>query len=238
MRVRGVTYDTGFVNAGVSTRERFDPEVVEREMHVIREGLHCTAVRVTGGDLDRLETASIHAAQAGLQVWFSPFTCDLTAEELLAALADGADRCERLRRSGADVFLTGSQLSLFTRGFLPGRTFADRIALLRTPEGARAALSGVPEAINAFLAAAVDVVAERFSGRISYASLPFEGVDWSRFDIVSTDAGYRSVEVATHFRDGVRALVRQGAALGKPVAITEFGCTTHRGAAGKEAGVI
>jgi len=33
------------------------------------------------------------------------------------------------------------------------------------------------------------------------------------------------------FRDDIRAFVAQGRALGKPAAITEFGCTTHRGAA-------
>ena len=37
---------------------------------------------------------------------------------------------------------------------------------------------------------------------------------------------YRSAEIADQFADGVRTLVAQG----KPVAITEFGCATYRGA--------
>ena len=37
---------------------------------------------------------------------------------------------------------------------------------------------------------------------------------------------YRSAEVADRFAEGVRTLVAQG----KPVAITEFGCCTYRGA--------
>src|SRR5439155_23882442 len=73
------------------------------------------------------------------------------------------------------------------------------------------------------------VVHERFGGKISYASLPFEGVDWTPFGFLSTDAGYRSIEIADRYRAGIRALVAQG----KPVAITEFGCTTHHGAADK-----
>lgn len=76
---------------------------------------------------------------------------------------------------------------------------------------------------------AIKIVREGFGGRVTYASLPFEGVDWTAFDIVATDAGYRSVEVADRFRDSIRAFVAQG----KPAAITEFGCTTHRGAAAK-----
>jgi len=88
-------------------------------------------------------------------------------------------------------------------------------------------LPEVPARINGFLGQAVDVVRERFGGKISYASLPFEGVDWTPFDFISTDAGYRSIEVADRYRDDIRALVARG----KPVAITEFGCTTHHGAA-------
>ncbi len=88
MRGKGITYDSGFFNAGVSTREPFDPEVVKREMRVIHDDLHCNAVRITGGNADRLEIAAIHAADAGLEVWFSPFTCDLTTDELLHFLDD------------------------------------------------------------------------------------------------------------------------------------------------------
>jgi hypothetical protein len=233
MRAKGITYDTGFINAGVSTHEPFDAEIVRREMCVIRDDLHCDAVRLTGGDPDRLEAAAWHAADAGLEIWFCPFTCDLTTAALLDVLADCAGRAERLCQRGAEVvFLTGSELCLFTRGFLPGDTLQDRLNLLTAPgPRTREALAAVPGRINDFLGTAVDLVRERFGGKVSYASLPFEGVDWSPFDYVATDGGYRSSEVAGQFRAGIRALV----ALGKPVAITEFGCATHRGAAAKGA---
>src|SRR5918911_951465 len=118
MRGKGINYDTGFLSAGTSTHEPFDPDVVRREMRVIRDDLHCTAVRITGGDPDRLEIAATHAADAGLEVWFSPFTADLTTDELLDFLADCVERAERLREHGAKVvLLTGSELSLFNVGF-------------------------------------------------------------------------------------------------------------------------
>jgi hypothetical protein len=66
---------------------------------------------------------------------------------------------------------------------------------------------------------------------VSYASLPLEGVDWAPFDVIATDAAYRTAATAANFRDNIRAFVARGRAEGKPVAITEFGCTTHRGAA-------
>ncbi|MEU8352042.1 hypothetical protein [Streptomyces sp. NPDC048845] len=228
MRVFGITYDTGFTTAGTTTREPFDPAVVRREMRIIHDELGCDAVRVTGGDRDRLETAARHAADAQLEVWYSPFTNGLTTAELLDFLADSAGRAERLRRSGAEVvFLTGSEISLFTVGLLPGDTFEERAAVLTDPQQLRAALPGLPAWVNAVLGEAVTAVRARFGGRIGYASLPFEGVDWTPFDVVATDAGYRDARTAGRLADGLRALTAHG----KPAAVTEFGCTTYRGAA-------
>jgi len=232
MRGKGITFDTGFFSAGTSTREPFDAEIVRREMRIIRDDLHCNAVRVTGGDPERLKIAATYAADAGLEVWVCPFTNGLTQDELLDLLADCAEHAERLRRSGAEVvMLTGSELSLFTVGFLPGGTLQERLALVADPLRVRAIIGEVRVRINDFLRRAVDVVRARFGGKVSYASLSLEGVDWARFDIISTDSAYRTAATAARFRENIRAFVAQGRAQGKPVAITEFGCTTHRGAA-------
>jgi hypothetical protein len=231
VRGKGITYDTGFLSAGTSTREPFDPKVVRREMRIIRDDLHCTAVRVTGGYPDRLKIAATHAADAGLEVWLCPFTNGITQNELLHLLADCAEHAEALRRNGtAVVLLTGSELSLFTNGFLPGETLEQRLALVADPLRVRPMIGEVRARINDFLRRAVEVVRARFGGKVSYASLPLEGVDWAPFDIISTDATYRTAATAAHFRENIRAFVAQGRAQGKPVAITEFGCTTRRGA--------
>jgi hypothetical protein len=226
MRAKGINYDTGFINKGVSSREPFDIEVVRRELQIIRDDLHCNAVRITGGDPERLEIASRVAAEAGLEVWFSPFTCDLTYEEMLDLLADCAERAERLRQQGAEVVLVlGAEISLLNKGFLPGDTIGDRMKLLSDFQRLRALMPEIPARINDFFSRAVAVVHEWFGGRITYAAMPFEGVDWTLFDIISLDL-YRSVEVADQYAAGIRSLVKQG----KPVAITEFGSATYKGA--------
>ncbi|MFI9384452.1 hypothetical protein [Kutzneria sp. NPDC052558] len=227
MRANGISYDTGFLAGGTSTHEPFDPDTVRRELRVIRDDLHCDAVRITGGDVTRLDLAAGAAADLGLEVWLSPFTCDLTRDELLAVLADCADVAERLRRGGASVIvLTGAELSIFTVGFLPGDTLDDRLSLMADPARLGPAIAKVPLLLNEFLARAVAVVRERFAGPVSYAAITsFEGVDWTPFDYVSVDL-YRSTQVAAGFADAVRSLVAQG----KPVAITEFGSATFRGA--------
>lgn len=226
LRAKGIGYDAGFSLDGVSGRP-FDHEVVRRELQIIHDDLHCTAVRLFGNDLDQLEFAARYAADLGLEIWFSPFPYQLGSEDLLNLFADAADRAELIRRQGAEVvFVTGAELSLFNTGFLPGDSFEERVgSLIRREPGIRELLAGVPTRINDLLARAVSAVRERFSGKITYASIPFEGVDWTPFDIISVDA-HRSKEVAHIYQQGIRALVAQG----KPVAITEFGCTTQRGA--------
>lgn len=228
MRARGINYDVGFSSCGTTTHEPFDPDAVRREMQIIREDLHCDAVRITGADPDRLETAARHAAAAGLEVWYSPFTNGLTSDDLMEFLVDGAERAERLRQEGASVvFLTGSEISLFNDGFVPGDTHEERLRALTDPERRTATLLEVRTNINTFLNRAVTAVRERFGGPVSYASLPFEGVDWTPFDVIATDAGYRDATTAPGLREGVRAQTSQG----KPFAVTEFGCAAYRGAA-------
>jgi hypothetical protein len=226
MRAKGISYDTGLVQNGGTNRASFDPEEVERELRIIRDDLHCNAVRVIGGDPERLELAATYAAELGLEVWFSPYPLELTTEEMLALFTDCAVRAERLRQCGGEVvFVTGAELSLMSKGFLPGDSFHERVRHLGDRDRARELIPALAARVNAFLGSAVAAVREHFGGRITYAAIPPERVDWTRFDITSVDL-YRSSEIADRFSEGVRTLVAQG----KPVAITEFGAATFHGA--------
>jgi hypothetical protein len=226
MRAKGISYDTGFVYNGEIGHKGFDAEVVKRELRIIRDDLHCTAVRVMGGDPERIELAASYAADLGLEVWFSPYPLELTTDEMLSLFADCAERAERLRQRGAEVvFVTGAELSLMNKGFLPGDSTDERIESLTRPHLVREQLGEVSARVNDFLAKAVALVRDCFGGKVTYASVPLEGVDWAPFDIMSVDL-YRSAEIADRFAEGVRGLVAQG----KPVAITEFGAACYRGA--------
>jgi hypothetical protein len=231
MRGKGINYDTGFINKGIYSRKTLDPEIVRREIQIIRDDLHCNAIRITGGDPDRLELASTLAAEANLEIWFSPFTCDLTPPEMLALLEESAARAERIRRRGAEViFVAGAEICLLNKGFLDGETLAERMNLLNDPRRLRELVATLPPRINDFLGKAAATVRGRFEGKVTYAAIPFEGVDWTPFDVISVDL-YRSAELVERFEPAVRALVAQG----KPVAITEFGSTTYRGSAARGA---
>jgi hypothetical protein len=227
MRANGITYDTGFVRNGTSSRQRYDPTTVRRELEIIRDDLHCNAVQITGGDADRMEVAARIAAELGLEVWFSPYPLELTPDEITDLLVDCAVRAERIRASGREVvFVAGVELSIMNRGFVDGADVEERLSRLLAGPGNRGErIAEVSERLDAFLREVVAAVRERFRGKITYAAIPFERIDWSPFDFMTVEL-IRSAEVADRFREGVRTLV----AGPKPVAITGFGSATWRGA--------
>jgi hypothetical protein len=230
MRVRGINYDTGFSPAGRNTRESFGSPSVGCDMRVIADELHCHAVRITGGDPDRLSVAAEHAGAAGLEVWFSPFPCEMTTEDLFPYFADCAERAEVVRRMGIEVvFVMGCELSMFAIGFLPGNTVLDRMASLPSdPTDMVTSLTQVKAKLDVFLGDALALVRDRFHGKVTYAAGPWEIIDWAGFDIVAVDA-YRSAENAARYRDEIRAHFDHD----KPVAVTEFGTCAYQGAAAR-----
>ncbi len=227
MRAQGINYDTGFLPGEDFSRKTFDPDAVRRDMRVIADELHCDAVRISGGHPARLSVAAEHAAAAGLEVWYSPFPVDLPPREMLPLFTECADSAEALRRGGAEVvFVTGCELSAFASGFIPGETYRARIHAMATADvDWWMSLGPVLQRLNDFLAEAVEAVRPRFGGRVTYASGPWESVDWSPFDLVGVD-GYRAAYNADTYRSELREHFKHG----KPVAITEYGTCAYRGA--------
>ncbi|MGH3794204.1 MAG: hypothetical protein ACRDSP_04880 [Pseudonocardiaceae bacterium] len=180
LRGKGINYDTGFFPGGTNSRETFEPDQVRREMRIIADDLHCTAVRISGGDPQRLTISAEHAVAAGLEVWFAPVPCELSAAQLLPYFVDCAQRAEDIRQRDAEVVLvTGCELSFFAAGFIPGEDSYARIAALSSPDPQLwATLSEVPAQLNSFLAETASAVRKRFGGKVTYASGPWEDIDW------------------------------------------------------------
>jgi hypothetical protein len=224
MNRRGVSYDVGRVLGG-NWRPSFDEQTVRRELEIIRADLHCTAVRICGLDLERIAVTARFALDVGLEVWLSPELWDKDQRQTLAYLERAASIAEALRQRSPDrvVLSVASEATLFTRGILEGRWLMTRLRNKRN--WATIDAGGHNEPLNGFLARAVDTVRPLFRGPLTYASLPWERVDWSRFDIVGVDH-YRDERVRDRYVEMLQPLM----ATGKPVVITEVGCRTYQGA--------
>jgi hypothetical protein len=228
---KGVCYDVGRVMMGQNWRPVFDPAVVHRELEIIQNDLHCNAVRICGQDLDRLMIAAEDALDQGLEVWLSPELWDKSPDETLAYIANAARRAEvlRLQRPDRVVFSVGSESTLFMQagkdrpGIVEGNNVLERLGNPSFWETVRSGAHNPP--LNAFLTKANDAVRQQFKGKVTYASVPLETVDWSPFDFVCTDL-YRDART----RENFAGLLRRFFAFDRPVVVTEFGCCTYHGA--------
>ena len=72
MKRKGVNYDVGRVMMGENWRPTFDSKLVYCELEIIKNDLHCNAVRICGLAIDRLMAATEDALKQGLEVWLSP----------------------------------------------------------------------------------------------------------------------------------------------------------------------
>lgn len=223
MKIRGVCYDVGRVYGGrFKTRPVFDPVTTHRELEIIRNDLHCNAVRLQGRDIGRLMTAGEDALRQGLEVWLSPELFEKSPPTTLSYLIEAARAAEPLRERfpGRLVFCVGTEASLFTRGIVGGRTIEKRIASLRAQ--VKSGAGGQP--LQAFLSDANGAVRRVFHGPLTYASLPVEQVDWSLFDIIGVDH-YRVARNEDRYVGTLKPLFSHG----KPVVNAEFGHSPYQG---------
>ncbi|MDA4117253.1 MAG: abortive infection protein [Thaumarchaeota archaeon] len=226
MRLKGVNYDVGRVLQGHNMRPVYDANVVSRELEIIKDDLHCNAVKIQGLDVDNLATAARDAMSQGLEVWFAPEMFEKSQQETYAYTLRAAAAAERLRQESADLVLSiGTELALFMQGILKGDNLMERIGNLYSfREMIRTGAHN--KALDAYLAKTNEAVRKVFHGKVTYASVAkVEKVDWGPFDIVGVDI-YRDKFTKNSFGD----IVKGYEVYNKPVVITEFGCCTYRGA--------
>ncbi|MBV9335595.1 MAG: hypothetical protein JO243_06845 [Solirubrobacterales bacterium] len=199
--------------------------IVRRELQIIRDDLHCNAVRICGTDLGRVKRTAEQALSLGLETWLCPEIFEHDQSTTLRYIAGAARTAEALRRRwpGQIVLSIATELSVFMPGILEGARFTERIA---SPTLLQQIFSeAYSERLNAFLAAADVTTRRSYQGPVTYAAAPFEPVDWNIFDLASLDL-YRDHTNRSSFD----APLRPALAYGKPVVISEVGLCTYRGA--------
>lgn len=230
MHRKGINYDVGtFARRDEPSRATFDPAIVQREIEIIKNDLHCNAIRISGQEITRLTLAAEYALRQGLEVWFSPTWVDANEQEMLAYLAQCAQAAEHLRQQSPQViFVVGCELTFFLHGLVDGNTAFERMNTFMKPwRLLKSTLAKGPfnKRLNAFLAQATTTVREAFHGQLTYASGTWEEVDWTFFDFVGIDY-YRDAKNTSSYRQTLRNYFQYG----KPVVILEFGCCTYQGA--------
>jgi hypothetical protein len=222
LAVRGISY----------LAEEAPLDAVRRDLRVIREELHCTAVILIGMDIERLMTAARYALDAGLDVWIEPHPADIPYRRVVSNLAATGAAAEELRVQypGRVNLVLGCEFSLHLNGMIPGRP--ETVRILFTMRWRHRFRRRINRKVNALLAEALTTVRGVFHGPVTYASAAWEEVDWSGFDYAGVNL-YRTASNADVFEQRLRDLRETS---GKPVVITEFGCGAFIGGAQKGPG--
>jgi hypothetical protein len=232
MKRKGISYDTGRFMA-MNWRPRFDLRIVRRELEIIKNDLHANAVRICGQGIERLAAAAETALGLGLEVWLSPELWEKSPARTLDYIAQAAATAEKLRERWPEqlVMIIGSEFTLFMQGIVEGRNITAR---MRHPDLiARIKAGEHNKPLNEFLAKANAAARAAFKGKVTYASLVWEEVDWSLFDFVGVDH-YRSARIEDKYVE----MLKPSFAHGKPAIITEFGYGTCQEGIGGSAGFL
>jgi hypothetical protein len=128
VRLKGVCYDVGSV-LYFNWRPEFDLKNVSREIEIIKNDLHCNAIRITGLDIKRLMVASEIALKQGLEVWLTPTVWNKKPDQTLADTETVAQSAEKLRREYPEslVLVVGGELTLFMQGIVEGKNVMERV---------------------------------------------------------------------------------------------------------------
>lgn len=232
MRYKGINYDVGVeFNENFNSQPSFDKHIIERELRIIRDDLHCTDIRLSGTSIERLTIAAGIALKLNLGVWLSPQLHNKTAEQTLSYIIECSRAAETLRVAHPDKvkFIVGCELTWFMYGIMKGSTYERRLGnwlnlfkLIVT--------HNYSKKLNAFLDKVVPSVRHEFNGKITYAASPLEKVDWTPFDYIGLDY-YRDKSN----RQKYGKELKQFTSYNKPIIITEVGLCTYQGAQDKGA---
>lgn len=227
MKRKGINYDVGIeFHHDYVSRPKFDAAIMRRELEIIRQDLHCNAIRISGTDIDRLIVTAEEALKQGLEVWLSPHLPDKNEQETLEYTIKCAEGAETLRQQWPQlVFILGCELTWFMQGILPGSNFMERLGNPLSMWWRLKVLGTHNKPLNAFLAKANAALRKVFHGQVTYASAPIEAVDWNLFDFVCLD--YYRVK---KYRDTYGQRLKRHFVYGKPVVITEVGLCSYQGA--------
>ncbi len=220
MKAKGVNYDTGTYLVGHLSRD-VSPEKMEDDINMIKDDLNANSIRVYGMEKDKLHQASKMALDRGMEVWYSPRHINVSPAQTLRQIAQYAKDAESLRKENPNVvFVLGNEFTLDVNGFYDGKYWTDRARGLGHADHRQANTK-----LRPFVKKALDVARKNFGGKITYASGFWEDVDWSDFDFVSVNKymfGWNKDSYERELRDLKK--------YGKPIAITEFGGGSFKGA--------
>jgi len=197
-----------------------------------------------GSHIDKLILYSEEALKQGFHVWISPRLIDGTKQQTIKFINEASKKSEQLRKKYKNiVFIIGNELLLDSKVIFNAPRIFNRADFFKSYINFKSSIKNeIPQLkqiyspmrkfidksdrlIKEFVEILRIEASKNFKGQITYASLPWEEIDWNNFDIVSVNL-YKNQWNASTYLDELRKFK----SFNKPVAITEFGTCAYKGA--------
>lgn len=227
IQLRGIAYWLDYTHPAfvkLDINRDITPEQMKEEFEIIRDKLYCNAVRLVGDSNEKILEAAKPALDLGLQVWVTNRLLDKTLDESQNTLVELSKSCEDLRKSFPNqiVLMVANEPSLDTR-IVWGREWTENHEELE--KFFKANPLGTKLDLRQPVAVLAKTVKKYFSGPVTIASGPWEQIDWEGFDYVGVNL-YLNRWNKGRYKEEIREYKK----IAKPLAITEFGSCTFKGA--------
>ena len=214
MKFKGITY-----NAGIDYNQRGDGKNMDTQeflydLKYIKK-MNCNSIRLYGSHNKKLLTYTKLALQNGFIVWASPRYIGKSKDETIKLLLDFSDKLEKLR-SGNNIFLIiGNEFAIDMDGLVPGDTQMQR---------ARNYKKTSSEVLNNIFSEFVPKIRNVFGGKMTYAALITEDIDYSLFDYIGLNY-YWHWKNMFNYSSRLKNLSKK---YHKKIIITEFGTCCYK----------
>lgn len=243
IKFRGINYNAGIEYDSFSPRaEKIDLERLNKDLVLIKK-LNCNTIRLYGSHIDKLILYSEEALKTGFHVWISPRLIDGGKQQTINFIGETAKKAEQLRKKYKNVvFIVGNELLIDSKVVFDTPRVFNRVNFLKsyidfvyavkneTPQlkkiysSMRKFIEKTDMKIKDFVETLRLVASKNFKGQITYASHPYEKINWDNFDIVAVNL-YKNQWNDSNYVDELKKFK----SFGKPVAITEFGTCAYKG---------
>jgi exo-beta-1,3-glucanase (GH17 family) len=243
IKFKGINYNAGIeYNSSINSNDKIDLKKLKEDLILIKK-LNCNTIRTYGSHIDKLIVYSEEMLKQGFNVWISPRLIDGNKKQTIKFIKKSSKEAEKLRKKYRKVvFIIGNELLIDSKAVFDAPNLFNRVDILKSYLNFKSNLKNeVPKlkkiyksmqkfvektdkTIKNFVEILRIETSNNFKGKITYASLPFEEINWNNFNIVGVNLYKNKWNADTYINE-----LRKFKSHGKPVAITEFGTCPYKG---------
>mgnify|MGYP001572747758 CR=1 FL=1 len=214
MKFKGINYNAGIDYNQCGEGSEINPKEFLSDLKWIKK-MNCNSIRLYGSHNQKLLKYTKLALQNGFIVWTSPRYIGTNKHETLSLLLDFSKQLEKTRRNDNLFLIIGNEFTIDMQGLVAGNTQMQRAMNYKNAKS---------NALNIILSKFVPEIRKVFGGKITYASLITENIDYSLFDYIGLNY-YWYFGNMLNYASRLKNLSKK---YEKKIIITEFGTCCYK----------